>query len=297
MELTKAFESRSGLGYEIPEMKDIYVIAEIGINHNGDIAIARKLMDVAKNAGCNAVKFQKRTINIVYSNDELAKERVSPWGKTNRDQKNGLEFSLEQYEEIWDYANSIGIDCSASAWDLESLNFIEKFNPPFHKVASALITNMPFLVEVAKLGRPTFVSVGMSTMEDIATAVKIFKEARTPITLFHTISTYPSKIESLNLLSIPVLQNKFKVPVGYSGHETSTSPTLIACALGAVAIERHITLDRSMYGSDQSASLEPEAINRLVGSIRKLPLLIGDGIKKFAEGEAEIAKKLRYWEG
>jgi N-acetylneuraminate synthase len=296
MDLIKVFETRRRLGYEISEIKDIYVIAEIGINHNGDIAIAKKLMDVAKNAGCDAVKFQKRTIGIVYSESELNKERISPWGKTNRDQKNGLEFSPAQYEEIWDYAYSLGIDCSASAWDIDSLNFIEKFNPPFHKVASAFITNIPFLVEVAKLGRPTFVSVGMSTMEDIATAVQIFKAARTPITLFHTVSTYPSKIESLNLLSIPMLQDKFKVPVGYSGHETSTSPTLIACALGAVAIERHITLDRSMYGSDQSASLEPEAMNRLVGSIRKLPFLIGDGVKKYAEGEADIAKKLRYWE-
>jgi len=296
MDLTKVFEVRSGLGYSIPNIKDIYVIAEIGINHNGDIGIAKKLIDVAKIAGCNAVKFQKRTINKVYSDAELDKERVSPWGKTNREQKNGLEFSAEQYKEIWEYADSLGIACSASAWDIDSLNFVEKFNPPFHKVASAFITNIPFLIEVAKLGRPTFVSVGMSTLDDIAIAVKIFKDARTPIILFHTVSTYPSKIESLNLLSIPMLKDKFNVPVGYSGHETSTSPTLIACALGAVAIERHITLDRSMYGSDQSASLEPEAINRLVGSIRKLPLLIGDGVKKYAEGEAEIAEKLRYWE-
>jgi len=296
MNLDEVFETRSSLGYSIPEIKDIYIIAEIGINHNGDLGIAKKLMDVAKNAGCDAVKFQKRTIAKVYSNSELDKERVSPWGQTNRDQKNGLEFSDEQYKEIWHYANSIGIDCSASAWDIDSLLFIENFNPPFHKVASAFITNISFLNEVAKLGRPTFVSVGMSTLEDITVAVDIFKSSKTPITLFHTISTYPSKIESLNLLSIPALQNKFRVPVGYSGHETSTSPSLIACALGAVAIERHITLDRSMYGSDQSASLEPEALNRLVGSIRKLPLLIGDGVKRFAEGELEVAQKLRYWE-
>ena len=277
-------------------INNIYLIAEIGINHNGDLKIAKKLIDNAKEANFDSVKFQKRTIDKVYSKEALDAKRESPWGATNREQKEGLEFSYEEYKEIDKYCKEKNIDWFASAWDLNSLDFLNKFNLKFNKIASAMIIDKKFLRAVAKQKKHTFISTGMSTIQDISEAVNIFKEANCPFELMHCVSTYPMKPEDANLKTIVALKEMFKCKVGYSGHETSTSPTLIACALGAVAIERHITLDRSMYGSDQSASLEPEAMNRLVGSIRKLPFLIGDGVKKYAEGEADIAKKLRYWE-
>ncbi len=274
----------------------VYIIAEIGINHNGDLDIAKQLIDMAKIAGCDAVKFQKRTIDIVYTPELLASFRESPWGTTQRAQKEGLEFGKAEYDEINRFCKEVGIDWSASAWDIESQKFLAQYNCPFNKVASAMITNLPFLETVAAEGKVTFVSTGMSTYENIDKAVAIFNKHNCPFILLHTVSTYPSKEEELNLRCIQTLQQKYSVPVGYSGHEASVSPSLVAVMLGAVAIERHITLDRAMYGSDQAASLEKDGLERLVGMIRKIPVVLGDGVKRFEEREQQVAKKLRYWE-
>lgn len=273
----------------------IPVIAEIGINHNGDLDIAKKLISVAREAGCDAVKFQKRDVNTVYSAEVLDSMRASPWGNTQRAQKEGLEFGENEYKEIADHCREIGIDWSASAWDLKSLTFIEKFSPPFHKIASAMITHDEFVSEVAQLGRPTLISTGMTTMDRIEEVVGLFKKEQTPFVLMHTVSTYPTPQSDLNLSLIPALFEKLGVPVGYSGHESSVSPSIVAASLGAVIIERHITLDRTMYGSDQAASLEPAGLKTLVGALRKLPESIGSGRKDLAPGEQEIADKLRYW--
>jgi len=273
----------------------IPIIAEIGINHNGDLELAKRLIKIAKDAGCDAVKFQKRDIEIVYTPEVLESPRESPWGTTQRDQKQGLEFGLREYQVIDAYCKEIEIEWSASAWDLKSLEFVESFSPSFHKVASALTTNIPFLTRIASLGRVTLVSTGMCTLEDVSRAVEIFKSAGTPIVLLHTVSTYPTPEEDLNLSTINSLAEKFGLPVGYSGHEVSVSPSVVAAALGACVIERHITLDRTMYGSDQSASLEENGLRNLVSTIRKVPTLIGNGVKAFAPGEEAVAKKLRYW--
>lgn len=275
---------------------NVYFIAEIGINHNGDLNLALELIDIAKKAGCNAVKFQKRTVDLVYSKEELDRPRESPWGTTQREQKFGLEFSNEDYDTIDSYCKRIDIDWSASAWDLDSLEFIEKYDPPFHKIASALTTNLDFISKVAALNRPTFVSTGMCNENDIKAAVEIFKHYNTPIVLMHSVSTYPSDLEDLNLACIPYLAKKFGVPVGYSGHEASVSPSIVAGALGAVAIERHITKSRAIYGSDQAASLEPVGLNQLVGALKNIPTIMGKAEKKLLEKEIPIAKKLRYWE-
>lgn len=274
----------------------IPVIAEIGINHNGDLSLAKKLIDVAKDAGCDAVKFQKRDLDIVYSQTVLDSPRDSPWGSTQRDQKRGLEFGPEEYTEIDKYCKEVDMQWSASAWDLKSLQFIEGYNPPFHKVASAMVTNKPFLKAVANLGRFTLISTGMATIKQLDAVVKVFREKGTPFILLHTVSTYPTPEEDLNLAVISTLHERYGVPVGYSGHESSVSPSIAAATLGAVLIERHITLDRALYGSDQAASLEPAGLRNLVGTIRKIPKIIGDGVKDFAPGEDEVASKLRYWE-
>ena len=278
------------------DLTDIYIIAEAGINHNGDIGIAKKLIDSAATIGCDAIKFQKRNIDKVYTQAFLAEPRNSPWGDTQRDQKLGLEFSNEQYLELALYAKEMKIDFSASAWDLDSLAFLETLQPPFHKVASAFITNENFLISVAKLGRPTFVSTGMCNFDAIDSAVKIFTKHNCPFMLMHTVSVYPAKLDSLNMRLIPVLEQRYGKPVGYSGHESNVSPTLCAAALGAKAIERHFTLDRTMYGSDQAASLEPDGMQRLVAGLRKYPAILGDGKKIFGSEEQAVAKKLRYWE-
>jgi len=272
-----------------------FIIAEIGINHNGDMCIAKKLIDMAKNAGCDAVKFQKRTIDVVYSPEVLGQYRESPWGTTQRQQKEGLEFGKAEYDEIASYCRSVGIEWFASAWDIPSQYFLRTYNLKYNKIASAMLTHLAFLEEVASEKRHTFVSTGMATYADIDEAVAIFKKYDCPMTLMHTVSTYPSQEEELNLLMIQTLKDKYNLPVGYSGHEASVSPSVMAVMLGAVAIERHITLDRAMYGSDQSASLEKEGLDRLVGMIRKIPLVLGDGVKKFEEREQAIAQKLRYW--
>tara|TARA_B100000945_G_C20338242_1_gene576022 strand:+ start:132 stop:992 length:861 start_codon:yes stop_codon:yes gene_type:complete len=274
---------------------EVYVIAEIGINHNGDLKIAKELIKESKNAGADAVKFQKRTIDVVYSKDILDSPRESPWGKTQRDQKNGLEFGASEYDEIDLYCKKLEIDWFASAWDIESQTFLSKYNLKYNKIASAMATNLEFVEAVALENKPTFISTGMCTMEEIEKVVNIFNEKKCPFILMHTNSEYPSKEENLNLKMIQTLKEEFHVNVGYSGHESSVSPSVYAVALGAVAIERHITLDRAMYGSDQSASLEPVGFSRLVSMIRKLNLIYGDGIKKITDEEIKISEKLRYW--
>jgi N-acetylneuraminate synthase len=274
---------------------NIFIIAEIGINHNGDLDVARQLMDLAKNAGCDAVKFQKRSVDIVYSPEILDAPRESPWGTTTRQQKLGLEFDSKEYDEINSYSSLIGIPWFASAWDIPSQIFLRKYNLPYNKIASAMITHLDFIKEVASEGRLTFVSTGMSTESDVDVAVEVFKEANCPFVLMHTVSVYPTNDEDLNLACIPMLEKKYNCPVGYSGHESTVTPSLVAAVLGAVVIERHITLNRAMYGSDQAASLAPRGLQDLVSQLRRYPLMVGDGVKKYAPGEDAVAKKLRYW--
>jgi N-acetylneuraminate synthase len=277
-------------------MVELFVIAEIGINHNGDIGIAKRLIDVAKKAGCNAVKFQKRTIDVVYTKELLDSPRDSPWGKTQRAQKEGLEFGREEYDIIDEYCRESGIPWFASAWDLGSQRFLQEYHLPYNKVASAMLTHIPLLREIAGEGKPTFISTGMSTYADIDTAVALFRDCGCPFTLMHTVSTYPSEDGECNLLAILSLAERYRCPVGYSGHERGILPSLLAAALGAVAIERHITLDKKMYGSDQAASLEPQELRELVKEVRAIPGIMGDGERKVSEKEAAIAKKLRYFE-
>ena len=277
------------------KQNEVFVIAEIGINHNGDLNIARQLMDLAKSAGCDAVKFQKRTIEIVYPKEVLDTPRESPWGQTTRQQKEGLEFGKKEYDEIDSYSSLIGLPWFASAWDIPAQHFLRSYNLPYNKIASAMTTHPEFLKEVASEKKPTFLSVGMCTESDVDRAVAIFKESDCPIILMHTISVYPCKEEELNLKSIHALREKYGVPVGYSGHESTVAPSLVAAVLGAVAVERHITLDRAMYGSDQAASLAPRGLHELVSELRRYPKMLGDGVKKYAQGEDSVAKKLRYW--
>ena len=272
---------------------NVKIIAEIGINHNGNMELVKKLIDVACDAKCDAVKFQKRTVDSVYSKETLDSHRDSPWGSTQRDQKNGLELSNEDYLEIDHYCKTRKIDWFASAWDIKSQKFLRKFNCKFNKVASAMIVSENFLREVACEKKHTFISTGMTTLDQIKTAVEIFNNENCPFELMHTVSTYPMKDIDANLRCIPMLKNTFNCNVGYSGHETGLSISYAAVALGASSIERHITLDRSMYGSDQAASIEPHGLRQLVGAIRKIEVALGDGIKRITEGEIEIAKKLR----
>ena len=275
----------------------IFVIAEAGINHNGDIEIAKKLMLLAKTSGCDAVKFQKRTPEICVPIEMRNVVRETPWGKmTYLDYKLKIEFGEKEYDEIDRYAREIGIAWSASAWDIESLLFLAKYDLPFHKIASALSTNIDFISAVAKTKKLTFASTGMCTWQEIDRLVEIFGKEKCPLILMHTISTYPAEEKDLNLRMIETLGNRYKIPIGYSGHEPSVSPSITAAALGAVAIERHITLDRAMWGTDHSASLEPAGLINLVGALRKVKITLGDGVKRIVEGEAEIARKLRYWE-
>ncbi len=275
-------------------MKRIFIIGEIGINHNGDINIAKKLIDLAKKAGADAVKFQKRDIELVYSKKLLDSPRESPWGKTQRDQKLGLEFNYEEYNIIDNYCKQNEITWFASAWDINSLKFLEKFNLNFNKIASAMIIDKNFLKAVAKQKKHTFISTGMSTEKDIDDAVKIFREMNCPFELMHCISTYPMDPKDANLSTITELKKKYKCDVGYSGHESGVAVSLGAAALGISSLERHITLDRAMYGSDQSASLAPSGFMNLVESSRKIQLAIGKpSIGKIIDEEVLIAKKLR----
>jgi N-acetylneuraminate synthase len=278
-----------------PIPKRVLIIAEIGINHNGDIDIAKRLIEQARAAGCDAVKFQKRTIDIVYSPDVLAQPRESPWGTTQRAQKEGLEFGKKEYDAIDAHCRTLGIDWFASAWDIPSQQFLRRYNPKYNKVASAMLTHREFVEEVASEKRPTFLSTGMCSFDQIDAAVDVFKKAGCPLILMHTVSTYPAPEKDLNLQVINTLRERYHLPIGYSGHEASVSPSLMAAMMGAVAVERHITLDRAMYGSDQAASLEIAGLINLVGTIRKIPTSLGDGVKRMAPGEEGVAKKLRYW--
>jgi N-acetylneuraminate synthase len=271
----------------------MFIIAEIGINHNGNLGIAKKLMDMAKISGCDAVKFQKRTIEKVYTKELLDSPRESPFGKTQREQKEALEFNFEQYKEIDTYAKKIGIEWFASAWDINSQIFLRKFDLKYNKIASAMIVDKNFLKTVAEEKKHTFISTGMATMEIISTAVFIFRNANCSFELMHCVSTYPMKPEEANLNVINTLKNKFNCNVGYSGHESGVAVSQIACGMNISSLERHITLDRAMYGSDQSASLEEQGLKVVVGAARISEKVFGDGIKKFSDAEKEIAKKLR----
>lgn len=279
----------------VPVPQHIYLIGEIGINHNGDMDITKKLIDMAKNAGWDAVKFQKRTIDIVYSEGVLNAPRESPWGTTQREQKEGLEFGKEEFDIIDAYCREKDIEWFASAWDIPSQEFLRQYEMPYNKVASALITHLDFLHAVASEGRPTFISTGMTTYGDIDRAVEIFRAVECPFMLMHTISTYPSPEEDLNLSMMANLRERYSCHVGYSGHEASVSPSVVAAAMGAAAIERHITLDRAMYGSDQAASLEWAGVSALADQVRKIPVIVGDSEKRITEGESGVAEKLRYW--
>jgi N-acetylneuraminate synthase len=271
----------------------IIIVAEIGINHNGDMDICKKLIDVAADSGADCVKFQKRDIDQVYTQKFLDSPRKSQWGTTQREQKTGLEFSTEQYQDIEDYCKKKGLEWFASAWDINSQKFLRQFNSKYNKVASAMIVHTELLKEIASEDKHTFISTGMTTYEDIQTAVNIFRKADCSFELMHTISTYPMKDEDANLNMIKTLEKKFDCNVGYSGHEVGLAVSYAAAALGISSLERHITLDRAMYGSDQSASVEPSGFRQLVGAVRKIELAMGDGIKKIIEAEAPIAANLR----
>jgi len=271
----------------------IFKVAEIGINHNGDMSICKELIDVAVDAGFDAVKFQKRDIDQVYTQEFLDSPRESVWGTTQRAQKEGLEFDLNDYKEIDRYCKEKEIEWFASAWDLNSQEFLRQFNCNYNKVASAMIVHEDLLKKIAEEGKHTFISTGMSTYEDIDKAVEIFRSANCPFELMHTVSTYPMKDEDANLNMINTLRDKYQCNVGYSGHEVGLAVSYAAAALGISSLERHITLDRAMYGSDQSASVEPAGVRQLIGAIKKIELAMGDGVKRVIEAEIPIAKKLR----
>lgn len=272
----------------------LFLIAEIGINHNGDIEIARQLIDAAADAGFDAVKFQKRTIDIVYSKELLDSPRESPWGTTQREQKEGLEFSRDEYFEIDKYCKDKKIQWTASAWDVDSQDFIASFNVPFNKVASPMLGHKPLLNKIASERKMTYISTGMSTMEEIEEVVKLFRNNNCPFELMHCNSTYPMKEEDANLACIPMLKEKFNCKVGYSGHESSLIKVCVAAvALGATSIERHITLDRTMYGSDQAASIEAASLEQFVKSVRIIPKVLGSGKKLLNDSERAARNKLR----
>jgi len=268
------------------------IIAEIGINHNGSLEIAWRLIDEAVDAGCNAVKFQKRTVEVVYSPDELARPRESPFGTTNGDLKRALEFGQREYEGIDRYCKAKKIMWSASCWDPGSVEFVERFDPPFYKIASACLTDHDLLRRHRVTGRPIVLSTGMSTMDQIRHAVDVLGGTDALVVL-HCTSTYPSRPEELNLRMIQSLREEFDCPIGYSGHEVGLATTVAAVMAGACMVERHITLDRSLWGSDQAASVESQGFKRLVRDIRVCELAMGDGIKKVYDSELPIMAKLR----
>ena len=271
----------------------IFIIGEIGINHNGDMSICKELIDVAADAGCNAVKFQKRDIDQVYTQEFLESPRESPWGTTQRDQKAGLEFSAEEYSEIDRYCKEKGIEWFASAWDTNSQQFLRQFDCNHNKVASAMLVYADLLKMIAEEKKHTFISTGMSSHGDIQKAINIFKEAGCSYELMHTVSTYPMKDEDANLRMINTLRDQYQCDVGYSGHEVGLAVSYAAAALDITSLERHITLDRAMYGSDQAASIEPNGLRQLVGAVRKIEQAMGDGQKKILNAEVPIARKLR----
>lgn len=270
----------------------VYIIAEIGINHNGDIEIAKQLMDVAVETGCDAVKFQKRTPEICVPEEQKSIPRETPWGSmTYFEYKKRIEFEQKEFEQIDAYAKKIGIDWFASPWDVPSVDFLEGFNVPCQKVASACLTDSELLTAINKTKTTTILSTGMSSMQEIDKAVSLLNDV--PLAIAQATSTYPAEASELNLRAIQTFAEKYKVPVGYSGHERGLQVTIAAVALGATFIERHITLDRSMWGTDHSASLEPEGLKKLVRDIRIVELALGDGKKKVYESEIPIRAKLR----
>lgn len=268
-----------------------YIIAEIGINHNGDIDLAKRLISVAVAAGCDAVKFQKRTVDVVYTPEELAKPRESPFGPTNGDLKRGLEFEFEDYQEIDRYCREVKMPWFASCWDEASVDLIAQFDVPCFKIASASLTDENLLLHTRAKGKPIILSTGMSTVEQIDRALEVLGSE--DLVLLHACSTYPAYYEELNLRVITTFRERYRLPVGYSGHETGLPSSVAAVVLGACTVERHITLDRSMWGSDHAASLEPNGISRLVRDIRLIERSIGDGTKRVLEREQPIIKKLR----
>jgi len=269
-----------------------YLVAEIGINHNGDVELAQMLAQLAHRAGFDAVKFQKRTIEIVYPAVELAKPREHPWGTTNGDLKKRLEFGHDQYAKIDSLARQLGIAWFASCWDEPSVDFMEQFDPPAYKIASACLTDENLLTYTRSKNKPIILSTGMSTLEQIDRAVAIL--GTEDLVILHAVSTYPAKYEELNLKAIPVMKARYPgVPIGYSGHETGLASTLGAVALGAAMVERHITLDRSMFGTDQAASLGPSGFEKLIRDIRLTEASLGDGVKTLLDSEIPIMKKLR----
>ena len=273
-----------------------FLIAEIGINHNGSIQLAKKLIDLAKNYGFDAVKFQKRNPDV--STPEYLKEtiRSTPWGEiTYLKYKKKIEFGYKEFKEIDKYCKKKKIIWFASAWDIESQKFLKKFNLKYNKVASAMLTNFKLIEEIAKEKRKTLISTGLATLKDIEKCVKIFKKAKCKFVLMHCVSAYPCPPEKLNLNTIISLKKKFKCEIGYSGHETSVSPTILAYYLGAKYIERHITLDRSMWGTDQSASLSEPGIKNLTNIINKTKKIFGNGKKVFSKDEKNLLKKFKYW--
>lgn len=278
-------------GKSVGQGQPCYVVAEIGINHNGSVDLARRLIGVAAAAGCNAVKFQKRTVEVVYTAEELAKPRESPFGDTNGALKRGLEFGREQYEEIDAYCKSLNICWFASCWDERSVDFIARFNVPCFKIASACLTDDDLLRYTRAAGKPLILSTGMSTLEEIDHAVEVLGSR--DLVLLHACSAYPAYYDELNLRMIPALRERYGVPVGYSGHETGIPSSVAAVVLGACCVERHITIDRALWGSDHAASLEPNGITRLVRDIRLVEQALGDGVKRIVEREYPVMQKLR----
>jgi N-acetylneuraminate synthase len=278
-------------GISVGESHPCCIVAEIGINHNGDMKIAKNLIDVAEAAGCNAVKFQKRTIELVYTPEELSKPRENPFGPTNGDLKRGLEFGAKEYDEINRYCNEQEILWFASCWDEASVDFIDKFNPPCYKIASASLTDDSLLRYTRAKGKPVILSTGMSTLLEIDHAVDVL--GKKDLIILQSTSTYPAEYEELDLKVIPELRKRYDVPVGYSGHETGIASSVAAVALGASIVERHITMERSMWGSDQAASLGPSGITRLVRDIRLAEMSMGSGMKRVFEREKPIIQKLR----
>lgn len=275
---------------------DVFLIAEIGINHNGDIKIAKKLIDQAKRTGFDAVKFQKRTPEITTPISKANDLRDTPWGKiTYIDYKKKIEFEKKEFDIIDKYCKKKKIEWFASPWDVESNKFLKKYKLKYNKIASPMLTNLRLVEHVAKQKIYTFISTGMSSLKDVEKAVKIFKKYKCKFSLLHCVSSYPCKEKDLNLKMIPFYKKKFKVDIGYSGHEKSVSPSLMAVCLGAIIIERHITLDRTMWGTDHASSLEENGMRNLVELIRKFKVCIGDGKKKFLDDEKNKLKQNKYW--
>lgn len=268
-----------------------FIIAEIGINHNGSVSLAKKMIDIAVTTGCDAVKFQKRTVDVVYSKEELAKERKSVFGTTNGDLKRGLEFGYEEYKQIDKYCKEKGILWFASCWDEASVDFIEQFNPPCYKIASASLTDDKLLKYTRSKGKPILLSTGMSTLEEIDHAVEVLGKEN--LVIYHCTSTYPSNADEVNLKAIENFKDRYECPIGYSGHERGVTPSVLAVALGANSVERHITVDRTNWGSDQAASLEMAGLYHMVRDIRQVPSLLGDGKKIVYSRELPIIEKLR----